>query len=260
MLPDAMPQRNFGRSVARAAASGGGKAYRARPAVGWYLTMFLIVLVGVSLIVYSRQEALHPHVASQKTSEGPTATDRWHAAISFSVCGVTLKALPANTNLSTTGLRTFGDGLIYIQPGVVSSNAKAFEGANATLATFVAHYPGLALSSTSLTIPGAGSFKNGDLCSKVAKNATPAQRAAATGSVRIETWSSPTAKGKVLAVANPSAIHLTNGEMISVGFLTPSEKLPVPPSKSALIAILGTTTTSTSSTTTTSTSSTTSTT
>src|SRR5580704_17582408 len=106
MLPDAMPQRNFGRSVARAAASGGGKAYRGRPAVGWYLTMILIVVVGVSLVVYSRQERLHPKAASASTTEGPTLTDSWHAALAFDLCGAVQKPLPANTNLTSTGLRT----------------------------------------------------------------------------------------------------------------------------------------------------------
>jgi hypothetical protein len=238
MLPDAMPQRNFGRSVARAASSGGGKAYRSRPAVGWYITMVVIVLAGVSLIVYSRQEALHPPHSAAKPSEPPTKNDSWHAALSIDICGTPQKSLSANPNLSSTGLRTFGDGLIYIQPGVAGAKAANFEGAKANLATFAANYPGLTLTSSTLKIPSSKSFKNGALCSTLPKSATAAERAAATGSIRIETWASPTAKGKILNSADPSAVHLTNGKMISVGFVTPSQKLPVPSSKAALVSIL----------------------
>jgi hypothetical protein len=60
--------------------------------------------------------------------------------------------------------------------------------------------------------------------------------------LRVETWASPTAKGKILSTTLPGDIHLTNGMMISIGFVTPSEKLPVPPSEAELITLLGGTT------------------
>jgi hypothetical protein len=243
-----MPQRNFGRSVARAAASGGGKAYRSRPAIGWYLTMILIVAVGVSLVVYSRQEALHPQsTAAKTTTEGPHANDSWHAALSIDLCGVVQKALPVNSNLTATGLRTYGDGLIYIQPSAATTgSAASFEGANASLANFASHYPKFTLTSTSIQLPATKLYRNGALCHALPKGATAAEKAAATGSLKIETWASPTAKGKVLTNPNPSTIHLTNGQMISIGFVTPGQTLPVPQSKSSLVSILGPSTSTTS--------------
>jgi hypothetical protein len=122
---------------------------------------------------------------------------------------------------------------------VVTSGASAFEGANATLGNFASHYPKFTLTSTSIKLPSSKLYRNGDLCRAVPKGATAAQKAAATGSLAIETWASPTAKGKILAHPDPSTLHLTNGEMISIGFVTPGEQLPVPQSKSALISVLG---------------------
>jgi hypothetical protein len=233
-----MPQRSFGRSVARAAASGGSRAYRGRPPVAWYLALLAIVVVGIGLIVYSRQEIVHPPAAGK--TEAPTETDTWHAAVAFTICGKTQPALPVNSNLASTGLRTFGDGLVYIEPGAVgSSKASAFEGAKANLATFVSNYPGLTLTATSLKLPSSKLYRNGDLCSTVAKGAPAAVRSAATGSVVITRWSSPTAKPVVLHAADPSTIRLTNGEMLSIGFVTPSETLPVPSSRTALLPLLG---------------------
>ncbi len=43
-----------------AAASGGGKAYGSRRPISWYALIIVIVLAGVSLVVYSRNENLHP--------------------------------------------------------------------------------------------------------------------------------------------------------------------------------------------------------
>ena len=235
MLPHAMPQRNFGRSVARAAASGGGKAYRGRPAVGWYMMLILIVLAGTSLVVYSRQERIHPPT---QAAQGPGLNDNWHVAISFDLCGKIQPNLDANSNLASTGIRTFGDGLIYVQPKTVgTAKASSFEGKNANLGTFVSNYPGLTLTISTIKLPHSKAYVNGDPCSPVPAGASSVQRDALTGSMTIETWSSPTAKGKILSVAAPPFIHLTDGMMILVGFVKPGQKLPVPASRDALLAL-----------------------
>jgi hypothetical protein len=210
--------------------------------------MIVIVLAGVSLVVYSRQERIHPPTSSAAGAT-PGLNANWHAALSIDICGKVQSNLPANSNLTVTGIRTFGDGLIYIQPKIAGSTASKFEGKNANLGTFVANYPSLVLTSTKIQLPGGKAYTNGQLCSPVSSKATAVQRVAASGTIEIETWASPTAKGKVLTVPDPSAIHLSNGEMISVGFVVPGSKLPVPASRSALISLLGGGSTSSSSTT-----------
>ena len=265
MLSPAMSRGSFGRSVARAAASGGGTAYGARRPVGWYLMMLIIVVAGVSLVVYSRQERVHP-----VATEGPTASDSWHVAFAIDICGKVQQNLPANSNLATTGIRTLGDGIIYVAPSSASSGTPAnFEGAKANLSTFVSNYPKLTLTSTSLGLPTTGTYVDGDSCTSPPKSATtptttPAAAtgvtgktgatgatgatasttttsvpAAEQGAIRIETWSSPTAKGVVASTSDLSKLHFTDGEMITIGFVTTSEKLPEPPSKTTLLGILG---------------------
>ena len=145
-----MSRGSFGRTVARAAASGGSKNYKARPPVLWYVAITLIVVVGVGLIAYSRNEAVHRASAS---STAPTASDNWYTAIGFDVCGTLQQPLPANTNLTTAGIRTFGDGIINTNPGSVA-NSSAYTGANATLGTFVSNYGhGLTIAPTVLALP-----------------------------------------------------------------------------------------------------------
>src|SRR5271169_2254667 len=98
-----MSRGSFGRTVARAAASGGGKAYRGRPALSWWFTMVAICAIGISLIVYSRNERLHFNQVA--APEGPSATDNWTAAFAVDICGKVQPNLPANSNLDATGIR-----------------------------------------------------------------------------------------------------------------------------------------------------------
>ena len=144
-----MARGSFGRTVARAASSGGSRSYRARPPALWYLLMIAIVVVGVGLIAYSRNEALHPAAAKV----GPSLTDNWQAALGIDICGTIKPNLPVSTNLASTGIRTFGNGLIDAAPDVSSSPAK-FEGAKATLGLFAKNYAGFTLTATESRLPG----------------------------------------------------------------------------------------------------------
>jgi hypothetical protein len=228
-----MTRGSFSRSVARAAASGGGRAYRARRPLAWYGVLTLICVVGIGLIVYSRNERLHP------VTEGPTAGEHWKVALGFDVCGTLAPDLPANTNVSTVGIRTFGDGLIDIEPDAATTPAN-FEGKKATLGTFVKNYSGLTLTATSLKLPKGTLYTNGTKCGKVA------------GQLETEVWSSPTATGKLITTS-PTTLHFNNGEMITVAFVPKGSNIPEPASKSALLSFLdnGSTTASTATTTTT---------
>lgn len=224
-----MARGSFGRSVARAAASGGSRAYRARRPTAWYASIVLIVAAGVSLVVYSRNEKLNPAVV------GPTATDNWQSALAVDLCGVVQPELAANPNLSSVGIRTFGNGLINTDPGAVSSGASAYEGANATLGKFASSYPGFKLTDTSITLPGKGAktYRDGDRCT--AANGSPA----GAGTLVAKVWSSPTATPQ-LVTGSVTGIHLGNGEMITLAFVPTGASIPVPASKGALLQALGT--------------------
>src|SRR5690349_20801719 len=151
-----MARTDTGRWVARAAATGGGRTYRGRRPLRWYTSLALIVLLGVALIVYSRYERQHPAASTQ-----PAIGAHWFVALAVDVCGAVQPNLPANPNQATAapGLHTAGDGVIEVNPG-----KQADAGDNATLARFVQEYPGMALSPTSVRLPGATTRRNGETC------------------------------------------------------------------------------------------------
>ncbi len=228
-----MARGSFGRTVARAAASGGSRSYRARPPVAWYLLITAVCIAGIGLTLYSRNERLHP--APARSVVGPTASDNWHLAFAIDICGKLAPNLPANKNLTATGVRTYGDGLINVAPGSVA-NPVAYEGTKATLGLFAQKYP-FTLTSTALRYPasGARTWTNGDRCP-----ASASTRAGA-GTLQAELWTSPSAAGTRIAT-DPASIHLTNGAMITLAFVPDGARIPEPPSKATLLQTLGTAT------------------
>ena len=225
-----MSRGSFGRTVARAAASGGSKSYRGRRPVLWYLSLLVIVVAGVALIVYSRNEAIHRASAS---TNAPTATDNWYTALGFDVCGTPQPNLAANTNLSAAGIRTFGDGIVNTNPGSVS-NSAAFTGAHATLGTFVSSYGNhLSITPSAIVLPG-----------KTPKRYVTGQRcktgpyAGKTAAVQVQVWPSTSGTGSAFT-GDPSAIKLANGQMITVAFVPPGSTIPAPRSKATLLQDLG---------------------
>ncbi|MGB9112825.1 MAG: hypothetical protein WCF24_08885 [Acidimicrobiales bacterium] len=188
--------------------------------------MTAIIVVGVGLIVYSRNEALHPTAAKV----GPSLTDNWQAALGIDICGTIEPNLPASANLSTTGLRTFGNGLIDAAPDVSSAPSK-FEGAKATLGLFAKNYSGFTLTSTQLGYPGKHEkiYKKGEACTG---------KVTGKGTLVARVWASPTARSSKL-VDNPTTVHITNGEMITVAFVPSGTTIPQPPSKGALETAIG---------------------
>lgn len=220
-----MSRGSFGRTVARAAASGGSKSYRARPPLLWYVAMVVMVVAGVGLVVYSRYQKQHPAAAA--SASAPTTKDNWFAALSLDVCGKVQPALAANTNLSSAGIRTVGGGIVNIDPGAVPNSSK-FTGKHATLGTFVKTYGhGFELTATSLRLPGATrTWRNGDSC----PSSSPMPGKAA---VRVMVWSSPTATGSVYT-GDPAGLKLADGQMITVAFAPARAKLGVPAARSSL--------------------------
>ncbi len=214
-------------------------SYRARRPAAWYAALLLIVVAGVSLVVYSRNERLNATVVA------PTASDNWQTALSVDLCGVLQPDLPPSSNVATVGIRTFGGGVINTAPGAAGASAAAYEGANATLGKFASSYPGFTLSDTSLRLPGKGAktYANGDHC-----GAAGGSRAG-KGTLVAKVWSSPTATPQ-LVTTGITGIRLTNGEMITLAFVPAGAPIPVPSSKGALLQALGGTNASSSTTTT----------
>ncbi len=218
-----MARSSSGKSVARAAATGGGATYRGQMPVNWYAALVVIVLVGlgsVALAKYNYDQT--PAVVE------PTTNTTWHAALAFDICGTMEPALPASPTTATTGLTTTGDGVLLIAPKTASE-----AGNNATLGKFADGYDGLTLTNTTLKYPSAKvpEYKNGEKC------ATGTPDAGKVGEVEARWWvlTTKTAKnGELeqaggLATVKPADLKFVNRQLITVGFVPDNVSLPKPP-------------------------------
>ena len=228
-----MARSSSGKSVARAAATGGGATYRGQMPVNWYAALVVIVLVGLASVAIAKY-----HYNQSPNTTPPTVGTTWHAALSFDICGTTQPALTASPASSTSGLTTTGSGVLLIAP------KKASEaGANATVGKFASEYQGLTLTNTTLKYPGAKvpEYKNGEKCAA----GTP--DAGKVGEVSARWWVVTTqTKNNQLVQTNgvnspsPADLKLLNRQLVTVGFVPAGTTLPKPPGSTitALLQVL----------------------
>jgi hypothetical protein len=231
-----MARSSSGRSVARAAATGGGATYRGQMPVNWYAALVVIVLLGLASVAFARYNYGKTTPAVQ-----PIVGQTWHAGLAFDICGTVEPALTATPQGSTFGLTTTGSGVLLIAP---KSSSEA--GNNATLGKFASEYSGLTLTNTALKYPAVAELANGDKCAK----GTP--DAGKKGVLRVRSWvlSTKTTKSNELediggnSSSHPKDLKLQNRQLITVGFVPASTSLPKPPGTTTvalLDAIEGTT-------------------
>jgi hypothetical protein len=215
-----MARSSSGKSVARAAATGGGTTYRGQMPVNWYAALIVIVVIGVASVAFARYNYA-------KGGPVPTVNQTWHAGLAFDICGTTEPDLPASTATATNGLVMSAGGVMVIAP---KTNSEA--GSNATLGKFASQYQGLKLTDTSLQLPAKGSptYVNGQACPK----GTP--DAGKKGIVRVRSWVLTTAtnkNGSFVQIgggyASPTGLKLLDRQLITVGFGPSSAALPKPP-------------------------------
>jgi hypothetical protein len=228
-----MARSSSGKSVARAAATGGGATYRGQMPVNWYAALVVIVLVGLASVAIAKY-----HYNQTPSATPPTVGTTWHAALSFDICGTTQPALTASPASATSGLTTTGNGVVVIAP------KKASEaGANATLGKFASEYQGLTLTNTTLKYPSAKipEYKNGQKCAA----GTP--DAGKVGEVVARWWVVTTqTKNNQLVQTNginsvkPADLKFVNRQLVTVGFVPSGTTLPKPPGSTitALLQIL----------------------
>jgi len=173
--------------------------------------MGIIVVLGVTLVAYSRQERLHPASAAVDKTP-PTLTADWTEGLAFDICGTIAPALAASPPSTVIGIKTSGNGVINLRP---LTNADT--GSNATLGRFAAHYPGLTLTADSLKLPGGKLYKNGQSCGTK------------PGYLQVKTWSNPTSESGKLYSGDPRKLLLENGQLITVAFAPRGTSIPKPP-------------------------------
>jgi hypothetical protein len=229
-----MARSSSGKSVARAAATGGGATYRGQMPVNWYAALVVIVLVGIGSIAFAKY-----HYDQNPPVVEPTTNTTWHAALAFDICGTMQPALAASPTTATTGLTTTGEGVLQIHP----KNAGE-AGNNATLGKFAEGYSGLTLTNTTLKYPSASVplYKNGQKCG------TGTPDAGQVGEVQARTWVLTTKTGKNgeletaggLTSVHAADLKFLNRQLITVGFVPDNTQLPKPPTSTitALLQVL----------------------
>ncbi len=218
-----MARSSSGKSVARAAATGGGATYRGQMPVNWYVALVVIVLVGLASVAIAKY-----HYDQTPTVVEPTTNTTWHAALAFDICGTMEPALAASPTTARTGLTTTGEGVLLIAPKTASE-----AGNNATLGKFAEEYDGLTLTNTTLKYPSAKvpEYKNGQKCAA----GTP--DAGKVGEVQARWWVLTTKTGKNgqleqaggLTTAHPANLKFANRQLITTGFVPDNQPLPKPP-------------------------------
>lgn len=197
-----MGKASSSKKVSRVARTGGGRTTRrSSGSWGFPLVMGIVVLLGVLGVVFSRDAAHHSAAADQ-----PTVNDHWHAAYGFDICGNFLPDLPQPPSL--IGLHTHGDGVIHIEP----QDPVQDTGKNANLGRFVSGYPGLKLSSTSLTVLNQTWTNGKEKCGD-----TPGEIVVASNGKQ---YTPPN---------NPSKLKVPKNGWITIAFVPKGTNVPPPP-------------------------------
>ncbi len=227
-----MARSSSGRSVARAAATGGGATYRGQMPVNWYAALLVIVLIGLGSVAFAKY-----HYNQNPPVVEPAVGTTWHAGLAFDICGKTEAALAASPSTAKTGLTTTGDGVLKIAP-----NSSSEAGNNATLGKFASGYVGLTLTNTSVKYPSSTLYKNGEKCAA----GTP--DAGKVGEVAARTWLLSTktgANGELeqtggVTTVHPADLKFADRQLITVGFVPDNVTLPKPPASTitALLQVL----------------------
>ena len=110
-----MARSSSGKSVARAAATGGGATYRGQMPVNWYAALVVIVLIGAASVALAKY-----HYNQSAAAVEPTTNTTWHAALAFDICGTIQPALAASPASATdpTPIRTITTSAAYQLTGI----------------------------------------------------------------------------------------------------------------------------------------------
>jgi hypothetical protein len=223
-----MARSSSGKSVARAAATGGGATYRGQMPVNWYAALVVIVLVGLASVAFAKY-----HYNQTAAAVEPAVGTTWHAALAIDICGTMQPALAASSTSSSSGLTTTGEGVLLIAP-----KTSEAAGTNATVGKFASGYTGLTLTNTSLKYPGAKTpaYTNGEKCPAGTPDAGQA------GEVQARSWllTTKTAKNgqleqtKGVTTNKAASLRFVNRQLITVGFVPNGTTLPKPPGSTIL--------------------------
>jgi hypothetical protein len=147
-----MGKASSGKKVARAASTGGGRTSRGKTPWGWYSAISLVVILGIVILVMSRNETQER--VGARGEEHPTTDEHWHTAYAFYICDQFIGALSDNGR-DPKGVHTHGDGVIHVHPF-----SHAASGKRAVTGVFF-ETMGMTVTKSKFAFAGE-SFSNGD--------------------------------------------------------------------------------------------------
>jgi hypothetical protein len=217
-----MARSSSGKSVARAAATGGGTTYRGQMPVNWYAALIIIIVLGVASIAVAKYNYNKTAAVVE-----PAVGTSWHAGLAFDICGTMEQALPASPSGTKTGLTSSGGGVLLIAP-----KTAAEAGNNATVGKFADGYTGLTLTNTKLKYPSSKvpAYTNGQKC------AVGTPDAGKVGVVQARSWIIATTTAKNgeeqetggATTEEPANLKFLDRQLITVGFAPKGTSLPKP--------------------------------
>jgi len=144
------------------------------------------------------------------------ASSHWHAAYVVRICDDVLD--PFDSTDDPLGIHSHADGLMHIHPFFAESGYEL-----ATIGLF-ADAMGFTLTEGELTLPGGGTWRDGDLC-----NGVP-------GRVFVDRWEgpSPTSSRERIFTDLDDIRFLADGELYQIAFAPADSPPVVPPAISVL--------------------------
>lgn len=213
-----MGKASSAKKVARVARAGGSNKSAKRGSKPLFpVAIGLIVVLGVSLIVFARtsqdEAAATPPIANQ---------DHWHAAYGVRLCGEGFAA-PIQVQDDPVGIHTHGDGIIHVHPFTTAAS-----GEDANLGEFF-DAAGVTIDDDEIDLGGDTKVKEGDdTCGADEK----------PGIVQVAVWQNAREADSTdpeIITENIRDIHYENDSMaFTIAFAPEGADIPPPPTIAGL--------------------------
>lgn len=216
------------KKVARAARTGGGSIRAGSRPMGYYAALTIIVVLGLLLVGYSRNERLsatspggsRPYAPWTDASKQPKDGDSWSEAYGVYLCDKFADNIAPGAD--PYGVTTNNDGVIAIAP-----KEKKYAGRNMTLGLF-AKSTKMKITRDAVQLPGGEEYKNGRKCGDK------------TGRVVVREWTKAGDDKTAKEIkSDPTTLLLKDGAALTIAFVPEDKKvedIPAPASATGLSA------------------------
>ncbi len=208
-----MTASNTGSWVRRVGAAGGGRTYRRRRPINYYGALGLILVLGVFSVGFARYD----YRKGPPTLPAPAVV-----ALGISTCGTQVPSLAPDPSSSLLGYQMLEHGVLEVAPVTFA------QAGDLTLASFVKSYTGLSATKAQLIVPvGTKGHKARHVTGKVCPKGTKDH--GKVGHVEFAVWSGVGVTTPSLLTTNPAKVSLSNGELVTIGFVPDGVTPPQPP-------------------------------